>query len=103
MTPPAAWLRSGIPGSLRDAVRLAGDITGEGKWWNLWGDLQRCVMTGEPEFDRVYATDFYAHLAVSPVIERARQGRSTASIDAVSGGRSVPAQDARWLALGVTP
>src|SRR5690348_8648415 len=26
LTPPAAFLCSGIPGSLRDAVRLAGDI-----------------------------------------------------------------------------
>ena len=70
LTPPAAWLRSGIPGSLRDAVRVTGDITGEGKWWNLWGDLQRCVMTGEPEFDRVYGTDFYTHLAGSPAANR---------------------------------
>jgi hypothetical protein len=70
LTPPAALLRSGVPGSLRDAVRLVGDITGEGKWWNLWGDLQRCVMTGEPEFDRVYGTDFYTHLAGTPVENR---------------------------------
>ena len=70
LTPPAAWLRSTIPGSLRDAVRLAGDITGEKKWWNLWGDLQRCVMTGEPEFDRVYKTDFYSHLAGAPEANR---------------------------------
>ena len=66
LTPPAAFLRGGVPGSLRDAVRLIGDITGEGKWWNLWGDLRRCVMTGEPELDRVYKTDFYTHLAGAP-------------------------------------
>jgi hypothetical protein len=66
LTPPAAFLRSDVPGSLRNAVRLTGDITGEGKWWNLWGDLQRCVMTGDPEFDRVYKTDFYTHLAGAP-------------------------------------
>jgi len=70
LTPPAAWLRSGIPGSLRDAVRLAGDITGEGKWWNLWSDLQHCAMTGDPEFDRVYGADFYSHLAASPAANR---------------------------------
>ena len=70
LTPPAAFLCSGIPGSLRDAVRLAGDITGEGKWWNLWGDLQRCVMTGDPEWDRVYKTDFYTHLAGAPAANR---------------------------------
>jgi O-methyltransferase domain/Dimerisation domain len=66
LTPPAEWLRSDIPGSLRDAVRLAGDITGESKWWNMWSDLQRCVMTGDPEWDRLYQTDFYTHLASAP-------------------------------------
>jgi multifunctional cyclase/dehydratase/O-methyltransferase len=66
LTSPAAFLRTGVPGSLRDAVRLLGDVTGEGKWWNLWGDLQRCVMTGDPEFDRVYKTDFYTHLSSTP-------------------------------------
>jgi len=70
LTPPASFLRSGTSGSLLDAVRLLGDITGEGKWWNLWGDLQRCVMTGDPEFDRVYNTDFYTHLAGAPAANR---------------------------------
>ena len=70
LTPPAALLRSAVPGSLRDAVRLTGDITGEGKWWDLWGDLQRCVITGEPEFDRVYGTDFYTHLTGAPEANR---------------------------------
>jgi len=66
LTPAAALLRSRVACSLRDAVRLAGDITGEGNWWNLWTDLERCVMTGKPEFDRVYGTDFYSHLADTP-------------------------------------
>src|SRR5262249_55187083 len=47
LTPAAALLRSRVACSLRDAVRLAGDITGEGNWWNLWTDLERCVMTGQ--------------------------------------------------------
>ncbi len=70
LTPAAALLQSGAPGSLREAVRLAGDITGEGRWWSLWSDLERCVVTGEPEFDRAYGTDFYSHLAETPAANR---------------------------------
>jgi O-methyltransferase domain len=36
----------------------------------MWGDLQRCVTTGDPEWDRVYKTDFYTHLAGAPEANR---------------------------------
>jgi O-methyltransferase domain/Dimerisation domain len=66
LTPPAALLQTEVPGSLRDIVRMAGDMAGDGKWWNLVGQLRRTVLTGEPEFERVYGMGFYEYLAKDP-------------------------------------
>ena len=66
LTPPAALLQTEVPGSLRDIVRTAGDMAGDGTWWNLVGQLRRTVLTGEPEFERVYGIGFYEYLARNP-------------------------------------
>src|SRR5438876_2028880 len=66
LTPPAALLQTGVPGSLRDIVRTVGDLAGDGQWWNLVGQLRRTVLTGEPEFERVYGIGFYEYLARNP-------------------------------------
>ena len=66
LTPPAVLLRTGVPGSLRDIVRTVGDLAGDGTWWNMVGQLRRTVLTGEPEFERVYGIGFYEHLARNP-------------------------------------
>jgi hypothetical protein len=66
LTPPAALLQANVSGSLRDIVRTVGDMAGDGKWWNLVGQLRRTVLTGEPEFERVYGMGFYEYLAQNP-------------------------------------
>jgi hypothetical protein len=65
LTPSAALLQTGVPGSLRDIVRTVGDMAGDGQWWTLVGQLHRTVLTGKPEFERVYGMGFYEYLALS--------------------------------------
>jgi hypothetical protein len=46
LAPLGAYLRSGVPGSLRDTVLLYGGQA----VWRVWGDLLHSVETGEPSF-----------------------------------------------------
>jgi len=63
LTPAAAVLQSGIAGSVRDAVRMMGDMTGDGPWWSAVGHLRHSVMTGQPGWDYVVGTPFFDYLA----------------------------------------
>lgn len=63
LTPAAAVLQSGMAGSVRDAVRLIGDMTGDGLWWNAVGHLRQSVMTGQAAWDHVVGTPFFSYLA----------------------------------------
>lgn len=63
LTPAAAVLQSGVAGSVRDAVRMIGDMTGDGPWWSAVGHLRHSVMTGQPGWDYVVGTPFFHYLA----------------------------------------
>lgn len=63
LTPAAAILQSGRKDSIRDAVRMIGDMTGDGPWWNAVGHLRHSVMTGQPAWDYVVGTPFFTYLA----------------------------------------
>ena len=61
LTPTGACLRAGVPGSMRAAALLFGGITQQ-----AWGDLLRCVETGEPAFRRVFGMDPFDYMAQHP-------------------------------------
>jgi hypothetical protein len=66
LTPAAAVLQRGIPGSVHDAVRMIGDMTGDGPWWSAVGHLRHSVMTGQPGWDYVVDAPFFDYLALHP-------------------------------------
>jgi hypothetical protein len=70
LTASAAALQSGVAESLHDAVKMIGDMTGEGSWWNAAGLLAHCVRTGEPAFDQVNSAPFFDHLSQHPEASR---------------------------------
>jgi hypothetical protein len=50
LTPPATYLRSGAPGSIRAwAIHI-----GQPYFWQSWGHLLESVRTGEPAFPSLY-------------------------------------------------
>jgi hypothetical protein len=57
-----ATLRSGIPGSLRDVVRMAGDVITV----RPLAELAWCVRTGKPGFDRAFGAPYFEHLRAHP-------------------------------------
>jgi hypothetical protein len=74
LTPLAALLRNGTPGSLRPFAVLHGQ-----DWiWGAWGRLLDSVRTGRPAFDLVYGLPFFGHLQRDPdaraVFQAAMQG-----------------------------
>ena len=66
LTPAAALLQANVPGTLHDAVRMIGDIAGDGSWWTAVGQLGHSVRTGESGFRRVHGTGFFDYLAAHP-------------------------------------
>lgn len=66
LTPAAAVLQSGIPGSVHDAVCMIGDMTGDGPWWSAVGHLRHSVLTGQPSWDYVVDASFFDYLALHP-------------------------------------
>jgi hypothetical protein len=58
-TPLGDTLRTGAPGSVRDAVRMAGDPMFVG----ALAELVRGIQTGKPVFEHVHGVPFFAHLA----------------------------------------
>ena len=62
LTPAAAVLQSGGPGSVRNRLRLAWqDLI-----WASYGELPHTVMTGEPAFDRAHGLPLFDYLAANP-------------------------------------
>jgi Dimerisation domain len=59
LTPMAEHLRSDVPGSL---LGLA-SMSGEDLFWRPWGDVFRCVKTGEPAVARVFGKGLFECLA----------------------------------------
>jgi len=61
LTPLSECLRSGVPGSVRDAIRMYGDMH-----WRAIGGLLHSVMTGQPAFDEVAGARVWEYLASHP-------------------------------------
>jgi hypothetical protein len=66
LTPMGAVLQVGVMGSVCDAVKMIGDMTGDGSWWPAVGHLRHSVMTGEPGFTYVHGMGFFDYLARHP-------------------------------------
>jgi hypothetical protein len=61
LTPLSECLRSGTVGSVRDAIRMYGEMH-----WRAVGNLLHSVMTGEPAFDEVAGSPVWEYLASHP-------------------------------------
>ncbi len=84
-TDSGRWLSSGIPGSVRDSVLVAG-----GPLFHLaCGGLADAVRSGSPAFERIHGMGFYDYLAAHPEAGRlfhsAMAGHSDAENDAIAG------------------
>lgn len=66
LTPAAAVLQRGVPGSLHDAVKMIGDLAGDGTWWQAVGHLRHSVLTAQPGFDYVTGMGFFEYLTQHP-------------------------------------
>lgn len=62
LTPAAATLRSDVPASLRDFVRMIAAPYN----WNAWGDLLHGIRTGELPFEHVYGQGHFDYLRAHP-------------------------------------
>jgi O-methyltransferase domain/Dimerisation domain len=57
-----AWLRTDVPGSLRNlALMLGGEAT-----WRAWADLLHTICTGETAFEHVFGMGSFQHSARDP-------------------------------------
>jgi hypothetical protein len=62
LTPPAEFLRTDVPDSVTNNIKVLGD-----DWhWQLWGDLEESVRTGKPAFDRLYGSNFFDFCQQNP-------------------------------------
>src|SRR5215831_9005171 len=61
LTALSECLRSGTAGSLRDTIRMYGEMH-----WRAVGNLLHSVMSGEPAFDKVAGSPVWEHLASHP-------------------------------------
>lgn len=75
LTPLAEFLQSDVPDSVRAAVRFFGQ-----DWhWNLWGNLEYSVKTGEPAFDYLHGQglfDFYQDPEVAKISSESKKSIS---------------------------
>ncbi|MEV5965252.1 methyltransferase [Kribbella sp. NPDC051952] len=62
LTETAGLLRSGVPGSLREAARMFALEP----FWTPYAHLTHTVRTGEPAFDHIFGRTIYQHLAEHP-------------------------------------
>lgn len=77
LTPPAEFLQTDFPDSVRAAVRLFGE-----DWhWQVWGDLSESVKTGEPTFDQFHGMGFFDYCNQNPAFANS-SGNSKTSITA---------------------
>lgn len=66
LNPAAAALQTGVAESLHDAVKMVGDMIGDGSWWNAAGHLGHSVLSGEPAFNYVHGMGFFEYLTRHP-------------------------------------
>jgi hypothetical protein len=62
LTPPAALLRTRVPGSMRSAVRL---LAGQ-EHYRAWGVLLHSLQTGKPAFDHAFGMGIFEFLERHP-------------------------------------
>ncbi len=59
LTPLANYLRTGVPGSVRELTIMLGE-----DWkWQSWGELLYSVKTSKPAFDHVFGMGLFTYLA----------------------------------------
>ena len=82
LTPPAEFLQSDVPDSVRASVQFFGQ-----DWhWHVWGNLMESVKTGEPAFDRLYGQglfEFYKDPEVAKISSKSKasiSARASASL-----------------------
>lgn len=61
ITPAAALLRRGAPGSMRAFALWSGGVS-----YRVFGALEHSVRTGEPAFERQFGAEFFDYLAAHP-------------------------------------
>jgi ubiquinone/menaquinone biosynthesis C-methylase UbiE len=69
LTPLAALLQTGVPGSLR-ALAI---VMGEEPAWRPWGELLYSVHTGLPAFEHVFGMPLFAYLSQHPDVAHTYQ------------------------------
>lgn len=83
LTPPAEYLRSDMPGSVRAWAMLIGQPS----FWMSWGHLLAVARNGEPAFPELYGTTVWEYLAAHPqestIFGAAMTGLSAGVIEAV--------------------
>jgi SAM-dependent methyltransferase len=88
LTPAAELLRSGVSGSLRNAI----EARGEDWTWRAWGALLESVKTGKTGFDVVYGKNTFDWFAEHPDAARIFD-RMQADLTARTSGAVVAAYD----------
>ena len=66
LTPLSDWLRSDVPNSLRDFVRLRGSDM----YWHAWGALPYTIKTGESAFRQAHGMSHFEYLDQHPEAAR---------------------------------
>jgi hypothetical protein len=80
LTPLAALLRGGVPGSLRPVALWCGSVA-----YTVFGGLEHSVRTGEPAFDHLFGMEFFEYLERNPetgALFDAFMARQTAAVAA---------------------
>lgn len=62
LTPLAALLQSGVPGSMRSRTLFYADP----QQWHTWSELLYSITTGEPAFQHLYGTDAWTYRSQNP-------------------------------------
>ena len=66
LTPRAAMLQTGVPGSLRAYAIVIGQ-----EWdWRMWGGILHSVKTGEPAFDHLFGMEFQDYYNQNPEVAK---------------------------------
>jgi hypothetical protein len=85
LTPLAEFLRSDVPGSLRDVSIMMGDP----EHYSSWGNIMHSLMTGKSAFEDLYLMNAFQYFSQNPlpaaIFDRAMTSFSSMENDAVVG------------------
>jgi hypothetical protein len=87
LTTLADALRSDVPGSVRDAIRMVDD-----EYWNVVGHLMDSVVTGRPAFENVLGLPAWEYRARHPEVDE-RFARGMANVSALENAVIARAYD----------